>query len=164
MKFREIAIAAVIPVVAVAGVFALRIAAARSGWMRRSVRALGVLLIVTAALAALDWYARTGPRMPAPVFAVESPNGRFIAKVVEPDGDLLPTQVVRISVRGPWRFLAEEVYAGEQEPNIRWIGDHTLELTYPVQAQSPYCASGSSGLDVICKEVRKEDFKPHLRI
>lgn len=164
MTLREIGIALVLLAVALAGAFSIRSAGASSGWRRRSVRVFGVFLIVVAAFAALSWWARSGSRMPAPVFAVGSPNGAFLARVVEPEGDLIPTHFVRISVRRAGRFLAAEVYVGEVEPNIHWVSEQTLELIYPDQERKPYCGRGWSRIDVICKEVRKVDFKPNLRI
>ncbi len=101
--------------------------------------------------------------MPAPVFTIDSPDARFIAKTVEPDGDLIPTHVVRISVRQAGHPFAEEVYAGEEEPNIRWKDNKTLELIYPVQTQEPFCRTAISEVKVVCSEVARDKFKPELR-
>jgi len=101
--------------------------------------------------------------MPAPVFTVESPDSRFVAEIIEPDGDLIPTNLVRISVRRSGHLFAREVYAGKIEPNIRWSANGILELIYPSSEQKPTCNGSLSEISVNCKEIPREDFKPELR-
>ncbi len=102
--------------------------------------------------------------MPAPVFTAESPDARFIAEIVEPDGDLIPTDLVRISVRRSGHILAEEVFEGAVEPNVDWVDDRTLRLTYPEASEKTICGGSWSGATIVCKQVPLSEFKPHLRI
>jgi hypothetical protein len=101
--------------------------------------------------------------MPAPVFTIESPNGQYFARVVEPDGDVIPTRLVRISIRPVGRFLAAEIYAGAAEPNVDWLDSQTLELTYPPMAPEPTCGGSRIGVKIVCREIPREVFKPRLR-
>jgi hypothetical protein len=99
MTIREISIAVVLAALACVGGFLLWRTRSTSGWPKRSFRVAGALVILFAAFESLHWAAKRGGRMPAPVFSVESPSGQFVAEIVEPDGDLIPTDLVRISVR-----------------------------------------------------------------
>jgi len=101
--------------------------------------------------------------MPAPVFSVESPSGQFVAEIVEPDGDLIPTDLVRISVRRSGHVLSEEVFKGTFEPNVDWLDDRTLQLTFPADRRPALCGGSWSGAMIVCNQVPASEFKPRLR-
>jgi hypothetical protein len=163
MTVREISIALVLTMFACAGGLSIWQAKATAGLPRISLRTTGFLLILLAACVSLHWLAKRKGRMPAPVFSSKSPDGRFIVEIVEPDGDLIPTDQVGASVRRRGHFLAEEVFEGTIEPNIDWLGNHILELTYPVTSKITNCGGSWSGTTIICKQVPMTEFKPRLR-
>lgn len=164
MTVREIVLLMTLLAISVAGVALFWMSKTRSRRGRASLRFFAIILILISAFLSFHWWAKTGLRMPAPVFTVESPGGQFIARVVEPDGDVLPTNLVRISVRRKGSFFAQQVYVGSYEPNLQWIDDTTLQLTFPATDQPATCGGSGSEPKIICKRVLAADFKSHMRI
>jgi len=163
MSIREISIALVLSVFACIGVLLLWRAKSTTGWPKRFLRVSGAIVILFAAFELLNWHAKRGSRMPAPVFTMESRDGSFIAEVVEPDGDLFWSNLVRISVRRSGYILAEEVFKGTAEPNLDWLDNRTLQLTYPETTGVLKCASSWSGATIVCRQIPASRFKPRLR-
>jgi hypothetical protein len=164
MTIREISIALVLAACACVGCFLFWRARSTSGWPRKSLLVAGTLVILFAASESLDWRAKRGGRMPPPVYTEQSPDGQFVAEIVEPDGDLIPTDQVRISVRRSGHVLAEEVSKGTFEPNVDWLDDRTLQLTFPADWRPALCGGSWSGATIICKQVPRSEFKPRLRV
>jgi len=163
MTAREIAIAVAILLIVAVGVFLFWRGRTRVGWRGRVLRIGGALVILLAGFTYLTWMQKRGARMPAPVFTVESPDGRFIAEIVEPEGDLLPTRLIRISVRRSRGFFAPEVFVGPAEPNVEWLNNQTVRFTYPLTTEKPKCGGSVSGVSIVCSEVPAASFKPWLR-
>ena len=163
MSIREIAIASLLLATVVAGFllfgFARFVASSRFKW----VRVVGAVLVSLAAFGWLGWNAKRSGRMPAPVFTIESPDSQLVSEIIEPNGDPLPTHLVRISIRPRGHFFATEVFAGPVEPNIKWLDNQTLLLTFPATPEKPRCGANRSNAIVICNEISAEDFKPLLR-
>lgn len=164
MTIREFAIVFVLLLPVPLGIFLLQKSRVFAGWRRACVKATSAFLVVVSLLALLmSAYARSGSR-PAPVFSVEAPGGGYIARVIEPDGDLIPTRYVRVAIRVKGHFLAHEVFKGAVEPNIDWLDSRTLQLTYPEASKETFCGGSWSGVSVVCKQVTISEFKPRLRV
>jgi hypothetical protein len=163
MSPREMAIILAIFGIAMAGTVLYWRGHAIRGWGGKSVRICGVFVILFAGVECLHWARLRGGRMPAPVYTVESPDAQSIAEIVEPDGDLLLTRLVRVSVRRAGNLFAIEVFAGPAEPNVEWLNNRTLRLTYPATGEKPKCGGLVSGLSIACNEVPAKSFKPRDR-
>lgn len=163
MTIREISIAFALVSLACAGLALFWRAKSTGGWLKKSLRIVGALAILLAAFESLNWFAKRGSRMPAPVFTSESPDARFVAEVVEPNGDLIPTHLARISTRRSGHILAEEVFKGTVEPNVDWLDNRTLQLTYPAASGVLDCGGSWSGATIVCRQIPASQFKPRLR-
>jgi hypothetical protein len=163
MTIREFSITLGLVAFACVGCFLLWRARLASGGLKRFLRVAGVLAILLSAFESLHWISKRGSRMPAPVFTLESPDAQLFAEIVEPEGDLMPTELVRISVRRGGHILAEQVFKGAVEPNVDWLDNHTLRLTYPKTSNAPLCGGSWSGATIVCREVAPSEFKPRLR-
>jgi hypothetical protein len=101
--------------------------------------------------------------MPSPEYTEESPNGRYIARIVEPSADIVPSNVVRVSIRKAGKLLAKEVFESQSSFNLRWIDERSLEITYPALKPAPSCGGEWDGAKVFCREVPPTQFVPMLR-
>ncbi|MGA2808290.1 MAG: hypothetical protein ABSE87_09145 [Terracidiphilus sp.] len=115
-------------------------------WLRGLVRASGVIVVVSASAALLVALA-FHPLRPAPRLVLKSPGGHFVARVEQ------QKDAASVSVRPAWSPIAEQVYAGSSEPEIRWLDEWTLEIRYPSQPGKTSCHGSWVGVKVVCTEV-----------
>jgi hypothetical protein len=163
MTVREILFALVILLPAIIGMLLLQRVRIYAGWRRRSGQLAGTLLILTTAVVSIISFGLRSSRMPAPIFTIVSPSSQYVARVVEPDGDAIPTSLVRISNRPAGHFFAADIYEGTVEPDVDWLDSQTLQLTYPPMAPEPICGGSWFGVKIVCREVSREGFRPRLR-
>jgi hypothetical protein len=163
MTPREIEIALLWATVALIGIVSVRGLDLRRSWLRRAVRVAGALISLSAIAFFLNWRERCSARMPAPEYTEESPNGSYIARIVEPDADIVPSNVTRVSIRKTGSPLAKEVFVSQSSFNLHWIDDRSLEIIYPAEKSGPYCGGVWEGAKVVCAELPPAQFVPILR-
>jgi hypothetical protein len=123
----------------------------RKLWLKWLVRVAGVLILVPLTSICLIGFAfqsfqpKTSP-------SLKSPGGHFTARLQFGDGGAISQDFASVSVRRSWSPIAEEVYTGTIEPQIRWLDERTLEIRYPLQLDKTSCGGSWMGVKIVCQE------------
>jgi hypothetical protein len=88
-----------------------------------------------------------------------SPNGRYVAVTRWFLPGAVGSNYVHVSVRSRFSPIATEVDSGPadppDEPQVRWLDDHHLLITYWDKGQIEKCSAGPNkveNIEVLCKQ------------
>jgi hypothetical protein len=86
-----------------------------------------------------------------------SPGNRYFIETCSSPGGVFADQIETVSIRPAWSPFAEEVYFGNDKPQLRWLNEQTLEITYPQPPTWKYKCGGSwAGIKVVCEIIPKK--------